>query len=161
MYKLVCFAILFVFALAGRVGETNLTVTDIVNIPDSPVKTACTNACSDTTSRVQACNSDPQCLCRNDTVSSLLACEQCMFTNLIDTFKPMPDFRAGSTPVLGAYSAACAAANITLQPAQTALTLPPAWNGPFVSVIPVPAAIFAVIVGSMLGMSSILILSNM
>ncbi|TFK69819.1 hypothetical protein BDN72DRAFT_796211 [Pluteus cervinus] len=160
---------LFFFVLAGRVlafdtltvGNNNLALSEIVDIPDSPLKTLCSANCTDTTSRIQACNGDATCLCRADTVAALQSCEQCMFTELVLTNKPMPDFRAGSTPVLSAYSTACGSANITLQATQVALALPPTWDGPFVAVLPFPVAIVTVIIGGGLGVSAILLLSNM
>jgi len=162
------FPLVFLLALAGRVlsfnitvGTMNLTISQILDIPDSPVKTACDGNCSIAQDTLQKCNDDTTCLCQNDTVAALLTCEQCMFTTLINTNKPKPDFRAGSTPVLSAYSASCKAANITLAPAQVGLQLPTNWDGPFVAILPFGAAIFTAIVGGTLGISAIFILSNM
>ncbi|KAL0952304.1 hypothetical protein HGRIS_006592 [Hohenbuehelia grisea] len=95
------------FLLASRalaftlsVGKVDLAVADILAIPDSPVKQACAAQCTQADQALRACNDDASCLCGPNTVSPLQACEQCMFTELIRTNKPLPDFRAGSTPVL-------------------------------------------------------------
>ncbi|TFK37661.1 hypothetical protein BDQ12DRAFT_632279 [Crucibulum laeve] len=155
-------------ALAGRVlafnitvGTRNLAATQLLDIPDSPVKTACNTNITAANQKIQACNDDTPCLCTNDTAAALLDAETCMFHFLINTKSQAPDFRAGSTPVLAAYSAACASANIKLAPAQTALQLPSTWDGPFVAILPTGGAIVTVIVGGMLGISALLILSNL
>ncbi|KAF8154061.1 hypothetical protein B0H34DRAFT_720131 [Crassisporium funariophilum] len=159
----------FLSLLAGRVLAFNITVgnkilnpAQILAIPDSPVKTACSADCNVAQSKLTACNDDATCLCNADTVSSLLTCETCMFHFLIATNKPAPDFRAGSNPVLVAYSTSCLSeGKITLTAEQTALILPNNWNGPFVAILPVGGAAVTVVVGSLLGIGLILILSNL
>jgi len=158
------FSFLAVRALAFNitVGSQILSPSDILDIPDSPVKTACNTNCSDTSSKFTACNDDANCLCGSDTVASLLACETCMFQFLINVNQPAPDFRAGSNPVLGAYATACLSqVNVTLAASQTALILPSTWDGPFVAILPVGGAAVTVIVGAVIGISALLILSNL
>lgn len=106
-----------------------------------------------------------------------------MFTQLINTNQKMPDPRAGSTPLISgtsppnphleprtltskrsytAYSAACLASqNVTLPVQSLKLALPASWDGPFDVVMGLPGTIVTVIVGAGLGMSAILLLSNM
>lgn len=85
-----------------------------------------------------------------------------MFHYLINTNTPAPDFRAGSTPVLQAYSSACnATANVVLAPNQIALQLPGTWDGPFVAVLPFGGALFVVILGGMIGMSALYMFANL
>jgi len=85
-----------------------------------------------------------------------------MFTELINKNEPMPDPRAGSSPALAAYSAACLASqNLTIPPTTIALALPGSWEGPFDAILNLPATIVTVIFGAGLGVSAILLLSNM
>ena len=161
------YSLFFIFVLASRVlsftitvGTRNLTTADILNIPDNVVKSACTSQCTTANSQIQACGDDASCLCKNETVSSLLTCEQCMFTKLIEVNQRL-DFRVGSNVVLSGYSAACkATANITLAPSQTALKLPPTWDGPFVAVLPLGGTVVAVGTGALLGLGALLLFSS-
>ncbi|GLB44126.1 putative P-loop containing nucleoside triphosphate hydrolase protein [Lyophyllum shimeji] len=164
MFSLVSFVL--IFALASRafafnitVGKQNLTTAQILDVPDSVVKTACATNCTAATSLIQACNNDSACLCKSDTVAALLNCEQCMFTKLVEINQKM-DFRVGSGSVLAGYAASCKAANITLAANQTALKLPSNWDGPFVAVLPVGGAVVAVITAGFLGISGLFLLSN-
>jgi len=85
-----------------------------------------------------------------------------MFTELINNNQPMPDPRAGSSPAISAYSAACLASqNITLPPPSIALALPDSWAGPLDIVMGLPGTIITVIIGAGLGGSAIFLLSNM
>ncbi|KAF5376095.1 hypothetical protein D9615_007757 [Tricholomella constricta] len=166
MFSFVSFVL--IFALASRafafnvtVNNRNLTTTQILNIPDSVVKTACATKCTNASQLIQSCNDDTACLCRADTVSALLQCEQCMFNKLVEVNKPM-DFRVGSQSVLSAYADACkATANITLAANQTALILPSTWDQSFIAVLPVGGAIVVVVTTTFLGMAAIFLLSNM
>ncbi|KIM41649.1 hypothetical protein M413DRAFT_135615 [Hebeloma cylindrosporum] len=158
----------FLGVLASQVLAFNITLGDktfaaaqLVDIPDSPVKAACSAICSSTTATLTACNDDATCLCQADTVASLLSCETCMFHNLIATNKPAPDVRAGSNVALGSYATACKTANQVLTPEQTLLQLPSNWDGPFVAVLPAGGAGVAVVVGGFLGISALMILSNL
>jgi hypothetical protein len=54
---------------------------------------------------MEACNGDDGCLCSNDTVTAITACQQCYFTTIIQGNRRMPDPRAGSTPALAGGSA--------------------------------------------------------
>ncbi|KAG6809829.1 hypothetical protein H0H92_014583 [Tricholoma furcatifolium] len=157
-------------ALASRALATfNITVNNVIlttdqifDVPTSAVTTACATDCTDASSALQACNDDATCLCSADSVASLLSCEQCMFTKLIEANEKAPDFRVGSQPLLSAYATSCSsAANVTLLANQTALQLPLDWDGPFVAVLPVPAAAIAVASAAILGSSALYILSNM
>lgn len=151
---------LTVFGFNVTVNSLNLTTSQILNIPDSIVKTACNTNCTTATSTIQACNDDPICLCKADTVTALLSCEQCMFNKAIAINQQM-DFRVGSQVLLTAYATSCkAVANITLAPEQTALELPATWDGPFGVVLPFGGVVITVIAGAFLGFSALLVLSN-
>ncbi|KAG5636988.1 hypothetical protein H0H81_006194 [Sphagnurus paluster] len=166
MYSFISFFL--VFALASRalafnitVGEKTLTTAQILNVPDSVVKTTCATTCNNANQLIQACNDDAACLCRDDTVNALFNCEQCMFTKLVEENLQL-DFRVGSAAVLSAYSGQCkAVANITLAANQTSLQLPASWDGPFVAVLPFGAALVVAAFGGIFGISAILLLSNM
>ncbi|RDB23510.1 hypothetical protein Hypma_009236 [Hypsizygus marmoreus] len=161
-------SLVFICALASRVlafsitvGSRNLTTTQILNVTDSVVTTACATNCTTASTQIQACNDDATCLCRADTVAALLTCEQCMFNKLVEVNKPM-DFRVGSQPVLSAYAASCkAAVNVTLAANQTSLTLPSTWDSLYVAVLPPAGAAVTVIAGAFLGISSLFLLSNL
>ncbi|KAG6916539.1 hypothetical protein DXG01_006422 [Tephrocybe rancida] len=147
-------------AFTVTVNGMNLTTSQLLSVPDSVVKIACATKCTAASSALQDCNDNASCLCRADTVASLLDCEQCMFTKLVQINQKM-DFRVGSQAVLSGYSAACKTANIAIAASQTALKLPPTWDGPFVAVLPIPLAAVAVGSAAVLGVSALFILSNM
>ncbi|KIM77386.1 hypothetical protein PILCRDRAFT_825345 [Piloderma croceum F 1598] len=166
------FALMMFVALAGRAMALNIvfggplgniTASQVLAIPDGQLKTDCQSSCDPANQAIQTCgDTNDSCLCNNATVSAILACEQCMFTELINQNAQMPDPRAGSTPALAAYSAACLASqNITLPPTSIALTLPASWVGPFDALLNLPATIITVMIGATLGGSAILLLSNM
>lgn len=50
---------------------------------------------------------------------------------------------------------------MTLAASQTALVLPDSWDGPFVAILPVGGVVVTVSVGAVLGLSALLILSNL
>jgi len=163
---------LFVVALAGRamalnivlgVPLGNLTASELLSVPDGPMKTNCASSCDPANQAIQACgDTNDACLCNNATVTAIVVCEQCMLTDLINRNQPKPDPRAGSNPALGAYAAACKGSqNITLSPLAISLTLPPTWDGPFDVEMGLPGTIVTVMTGAFLGVSAILLLSNM
>ncbi|KAL0072692.1 hypothetical protein AAF712_000455 [Marasmius tenuissimus] len=89
---------------------------------------------------------------------------------LIAANKPMPDVRAGSTPILGGYLASCTERNLTeeIKPnngfakaTDFALALPPNWDGPTGIFVPTVGLVLGVGTGTFLAVSSILLLSNM
>ncbi|PPQ90296.1 hypothetical protein CVT25_013121 [Psilocybe cyanescens] len=142
-------------------GKSVLTTDQMLAIPDSPVKTACASTCNVATTNLANCNDDVTCLCSNATVDSFVGCESCMLNYLITVNKPAPDPRAGSNPVVTGYAANCKAAGIVLAANQSALSLPDNWEGPFVAVLPTAGAAITVVVGAALGISALLILSNL
>jgi len=171
MHSFFTVAALFV-ALAGRAMALNIvtggplgniTASQVLAVPSGPLTSACQSSCDPATQAIQTCgDTNDSCLCNNATISALVTCEQCMFTQLINTNQKMPDPRAGSTPLISAYSAACLASqNITLPVTSLKLALPASWDGPFDAVMGLPGTIITVIVGAGLGMSAILVLSNM
>ncbi|KAF9526075.1 hypothetical protein CPB83DRAFT_730080, partial [Crepidotus variabilis] len=144
------------------VGKDKLDVSQILNIPDSPVKTACATNCSDTASKITNCANDPACLCAIETVTSLLGCESCMLNYLIKVNKPAPVPLAGSNVLMGAYAAACKEqAKVVLPANLTALTLPSTWDGPLVAVLPVGTAAIYAFFGGLFGISALYILSTL
>ena len=83
-----------------------------------------------------------------------------MFNFLVANFQEAPDIRAGSQAVLTAYGTACTAANETLDAAATMLELPAGWYGPEDIVMGTGGSVVAVIVGGLLGASSLYLLAN-
>lgn len=129
---------------------------------------------------LEACNDDA-CLCHNDTVTAITACQQCYFTTIIQENIQTLDPLAGSTPALAgestfdvlqdvstnflnlAYVAACQAPplNATIPATQVALTLPPGWNGPTDETLNLGETIVYVTTGAVIGIGSIVILCTM
>ncbi|KAF8272688.1 hypothetical protein EI94DRAFT_206128 [Lactarius quietus] len=167
-------SILFAFALVlagqalalnivigGNVG--NVSAENFLTVQDSTLTNLCQSSCGPATSAIQACNDDDACLCTNTTVTAITACQQCYFTNIIQENRQMPDPRAGSTPALAAYTAACKAssANVTVPATEIALTLPPDFYGPTDEHLNLGETIIYVGVGAMIGVGSIVILCTM
>ncbi|KAK1232164.1 hypothetical protein PQX77_004712 [Marasmius sp. AFHP31] len=130
----------------------------------------CETNCIEIKNTLAGTNGDAKQLCTNTTVKRLQECEQCMFTQLIAANKPMPDVRAGSTPVLGSYLASCEERKMTEEKEPNngfaaatafALALPDNWDGPTGIFIPTVGLVLGVGTGAFLGVSSILLLSNM
>ncbi|KAM6493419.1 hypothetical protein JOM56_011553 [Amanita muscaria] len=155
--------------LAGRVSAVfNLTVGNqvllagnILDIPSSGVQSACSTNCSAADATLKGCQDDSACLCRNNTISSLSACEQCMFDFLVARFQEAPDPKVGSQAVLDAYAAACQATNQTLTPRSTSLLLGPNWNGPEDTSLSTGGAVVVVTIGGLLGVSALYLLWNL
>ncbi|KAI0063305.1 hypothetical protein BV25DRAFT_1915228 [Artomyces pyxidatus] len=167
-------AILFAFILAfagralalnivigGSVG--NVSATDFLAVQDTKLNADCQSQCQPATQAIQACNDDDACLCDTATVAAVVACQQCMFTDIIHDNRKMPDPRAGSAPALSAYAAACLAspANVTVPATSLALTLPSNWDGPSALPLNLGETIVAVAAGAVLGVGSIVILCTM
>jgi len=141
-------------------GTQNLAAADV--LPSiTGVLGSCNSDCNPVQSALAACNDDASCLCASPLVKQFLACEQCMYETLINQNVHSPDPKAGSTPMLQGYSAACAAFNITLNATQTALVLPTNWDGPFGLGLNTVGTVFTVGAAVFLGVSSLLILSNL
>jgi hypothetical protein len=124
----------------------------------------CSSNCSIVQNELVACQNDATCLCTNTTlVAELRNCEQCMYQSLIEANAPMPpesDQKAGSTPMLVGYQTACSAFNFTLNATQVSLTLPANWDGPFGLGLNTGGTVVSVIFAFIIGMSSLVILSN-
>jgi len=155
-------------ALAGRALAFNVTVgnnlfqaTEVLSFTSTAVISSCDAGCATAQTAIAACNvDDTACYCSNTTTIPLNACEQCLFTALIDANKPAPDPRVGSNVVLAGWTANCVAAKIPVTPA-LALTLPDSWDGPFVAVFPTAIGWVIAVTGGVLGSSLIYMLCNM
>ncbi|KAK0497704.1 hypothetical protein EDD18DRAFT_1158976 [Armillaria luteobubalina] len=173
--------------LAGRVFAFtfNVTVTPaLANLPPSELLnftfpseiSACQATCDTASGVIASCTGaaqaatpapDPSpdpasgCLCANSTVAALLSCEQCIYVAQIAANVPRSDPRAGSQPLLIAYSAACTAAGIPLLVAQSALTLPANWDGPAGLHLSVVGTVFTVMAATGMGVGAMWILSNL
>ncbi|PBK92666.1 hypothetical protein ARMGADRAFT_1013207 [Armillaria gallica] len=170
--------------LAGRVFafSFNVTVTpalaalpplELLNFTFSAPIDSCQSFCNNASSVITTCTSSAQaatpspdgtpdpasgCLCSDSTVSALLNCEQCIYTAQIAANVPRSDPRAGSQPLLAAYAAACAAANITVK---AALTLPENWDGPAGMHLSVVGTVFTVMAATGMGVGAMWVLSNL
>jgi len=163
-----------VVLLAGQALGQNLNVTfgrppsalppsQMIFLPPGDLQTTCQDKCNPAIASFQACGDSNNivCLCTNATMQQFYDCQQCMFTKLIQLNKPMPDPRAGSTPLMAAFSGACGnnnVANVTV-PALP-LVLPDNWNGPYNVILGTPATIVTVAFGGFLGAGALYILSN-
>ncbi|KAF7315255.1 hypothetical protein MIND_00039900 [Mycena indigotica] len=160
--KLVSIALLT--ALAGRALAFNVSVnkvvyqsTEVFDFNFTPVIASCQTSCNTAKATINACN-DIGCFCGNTTTTELVACEQCIFTAIVDANVPPPDVRAGSNQILAGWTTNCAAANLTVT---LGLELPASWDGPFVSVFPTAVGWVIAVTGGCLGVSLIYMLSNM
>ncbi|KAG7447288.1 uncharacterized protein BT62DRAFT_1004866 [Guyanagaster necrorhizus] len=181
------FSILLSLFLAGRVFAFtfNVTVTpalatlaplQLLNFSFTGAIDSCQSLCNDASTAFANCTASSQaatpapdptpdpasdCLCANSTVVALVSCEQCIFSAQIAANLRPNDPRAGSQPLLTAYSASCAAANINLTTSQTALTLPANWDGPSGIHLSVAGTVFTVMAATGLGGSAMWMLSNL
>ncbi|KAJ7070636.1 hypothetical protein C8F01DRAFT_1244355 [Mycena amicta] len=167
--KLVSVALLTALSLAGRALAFNVSVnkvvfqsTEIFDFTFTPVIASCQTSCATAKTTIDACTNatDAACFCANTTTIPLEACEQCIFTAIVDANVPPPDVRAGSNQILSGWTSNCAAAKIPVAPA-FALALPASWDGPFVAVFPTAIGWVIAVTGGCLGVSLIYMLSNM
>ncbi|KAF5392096.1 hypothetical protein D9757_003353 [Collybiopsis confluens] len=145
-------------------GTQSLSATQLLPAANEFVGSlaGCNANCSAAQTQLASCNDDASCLCNTtQTVKSLRDCEQCMYQSLIRDNKPLPDPKAGSTPILVGYQTACTAFNFTLAPAQVSLTLPSTWDGPFGLGLGTAGTVVTVAAGFFISTSGILILSNL
>jgi len=138
MYKLSTIFIAFFTLLAGRVYALNITLNaggvgtvpadQFLTVNDPDLQGACQTTCQPGENTINACQND-ECLCSNQTLIQITACEQCYFAELIKENRPFPggDIRAGGQAALTAYATACNQSTTTLM----ALQLPSTWDGPF------------------------------
>jgi len=155
-------------ALAGRALAFNVTIgkalfqaTEVLNFTFTPLIQPCFDQCNQVVSTIDSCASGTNstaCYCDSNLTTPLQTCEQCMFTILVDNNKPQPDVRAGANQVLAGWTANCPAPNFTVA---LALTVPPSWDGPFVSVFPEAIGIVIAAIGGILGSALIYMLCNM
>ncbi|KAG5728204.1 hypothetical protein E4T56_gene19084 [Termitomyces sp. T112] len=152
------------FSITVDLPKENVTLYTsqlLINFPDS-MSSPCNVNCSITNQTLKACNDDPNCLCDVTNVAKFHDCEQCQFTQLVETNQKMEDLRVGSQAVLSGYTAICTnLTNVTLTASQTKLTLPEDWDGPLVAVLPVGGVVVAVGFTVILGVSALFILSNL
>ncbi|ESK93634.1 hypothetical protein Moror_1532 [Moniliophthora roreri MCA 2997] len=169
-------ALSFFFALAGQVtaqrdAGINATVggqlvlasqfLDGIDFSTEPLASCNTN-CSATKSILTTPGVTNATLCDDSTAASLLACQQCMYEALIKANKPLPDPKAGSTPLLQGYQTSCKeVGNKPLNKTQVALVVPPFWDGPLGIGIPTAGLPFAVGFAAIFGTSAIVMLSTM
>ncbi|KAK0463179.1 uncharacterized protein EV420DRAFT_1523167 [Desarmillaria tabescens] len=180
-------SILLSLFLAGRVFafSFNVTVTpalatlppsELLNFSFTGAIDSCQSLCNDASTAISNCTVSAQaattapdptpdpasdCLCSNTTVLALLTCEQCIYTAQIAANVRPNDPRAGSQPLLAAYSASCAAAKINLTAPQTALTLPANWDGPAGIHLSAVGTVFTVMAATGLGVGAMWLLSNL
>jgi len=167
-------ALSLLFLLASQVSAFTFNVTfgtdnlaPDATFPDptilnGPVLSTCASNCSAVNQTLASCDNNATCLCAESLVTLYVACEQCMYNAVIKANVPAPDDKAGSTPMLQAYSAACAAFDYTnITTAFVALHLAPNWDGPFGLGLNLVGTVFSVGAAFILAMSSLLLLSNL
>ncbi|KAK7045640.1 hypothetical protein VNI00_007473 [Paramarasmius palmivorus] len=122
----------------------------------------CSTNCTSARGTIDQAGGSLTTLCSNETAKALLDCQQCLYTALIKANKPLPDLRAGSTPLLQGYSQSCTqVANVNLTKEQTSLVLPPFWDGPNGIGIPMIGLPFAIGFATIFGTGAIVMLSTM
>ncbi|KAH9948450.1 hypothetical protein B0H21DRAFT_689975, partial [Amylocystis lapponica] len=153
-----------VLALNITVGGTVGTIpaSEFLTVNDAQLMNDCQTQCAPGMSAIQACgDTNDACLCDSATVTSITACEQCMFNDIITLNARVADPRAGSTPALAAYAAACLLSNITVPATEITLVLPSNWDGPFGLGVGTVGTAITVIVGAMLGSGAIYVVNTM
>ncbi|OJT01576.1 hypothetical protein TRAPUB_7972 [Trametes pubescens] len=158
-----------VFALGVNItGLTTLSATDFLAPADASLA-SCSNPapnagpCTLALANVTACGTDDGCLCNNATVLSIVACEECMFTQLVNDNRRPSDPRAGQTSAIAAYGAACTVANhtIALTKDEIALTVPSNWDGPFGQGLTTLGTVVTVAAGAFIGVGMITVVNTM
>ncbi|OBZ74572.1 hypothetical protein A0H81_05407 [Grifola frondosa] len=164
MRSLSIFALLVV--LAGQALALNISVggsvgtvlaSDFLNIPDAELMTDCQSECNPCHRPVAT---PTHCLCSPPTLDDIRQCEQCMFNDLIVKNRKSPDPRAGSTPALAAYAAACSV-SLQIDVAAPTLTVPPDWDGPFGLSLNIAGTVVTLIAATVLASGSFFILNTM
>jgi len=155
-------AIALNISIAGMMG--NLTASQFLSISDQELVSDCQTQCQAGVTAIQNCgDNDNTCLCSNDTVAAITACQQCWFTDLIHQNRESSDPRAGSTAALQAYVAACAdpSVNITVSAKEIALAIPADWDGPLGVGLGTAATVITAIAAAALGTGAIFVVSTM
>jgi len=149
----------FNFSLPGFTG--NLSASELFQVNDQQLATDCQSQCQPGMNLVQTCgDNNAPCLCSNDTVIGITACQQCMFADLIHNNRVSNDSRAAGTSTLQIYAAACQDSGYKVN-ASIALTVPPDWDGNFGAHLNIAATVVTVIAGAALGIGAITIVSTM
>ncbi|KAI0289636.1 hypothetical protein BC826DRAFT_1030561 [Russula brevipes] len=148
-------------SIGGPVG--NVTADKFLTVQDDRLTSQCQSSCGPANTAIQACDGNDACLCSNGTVTAITACQQCYFTSIIQDNRKMPDPRAGSTPALAAYVAACLAppTNITVPATEVALTLPRGWDGPTGVTLNLGETVVYVMTAAILAVGSLTIVCTM
>ncbi|KAH9846580.1 hypothetical protein C2E23DRAFT_890756 [Lenzites betulinus] len=151
------FALSIDYPVPGITG--NITAAQFL-APNDPALAACSAECPLAINAVQACGTDDKCLCNaTTTVPLILACEQCMFNQLIHDNRLPQDPRAGQSTAFAAYSAACS--SISPIPATFGLVPPPDWDGPFGQGLTTFGTVVSVIAATVLGVGMITVVNIM
>ncbi|EIW56561.1 uncharacterized protein TRAVEDRAFT_170487 [Trametes versicolor FP-101664 SS1] len=145
-----------------------LSATQFLGTSD-PSLAACSSgqpkldACTFALGNITACGTDDGCLCSNATVLSIVACEECMFTQLVNDNRRPVDLLAGQTSAIAAYSAACTAVNhtIPLTAKEIALAVPTNWDGPFGQGLTTLGTVVTVAAGAFIGVGMITVVNTM
>ncbi|KAI8972619.1 hypothetical protein BD414DRAFT_525275 [Trametes punicea] len=163
-------AAFFAFFAGQALARLNITIDGLGVIPASqflsvndPVRNDCSNDCDPANAAIQGCGDDnDSCLCRNDTVSAILNCQECMFTQLIHLNRRPEDPRAGQATALTAYSTACNnSLGSPLATSQITLTVPSDWDGPFGQGLNTFGTVVSVAAAAILGSGLIAVVNTM
>ncbi|KAI0351587.1 hypothetical protein OH77DRAFT_1498391 [Trametes cingulata] len=162
----------FLAAFAGQVLALNISIAGIPgNITASnfltssdPAFSACSSDCAPALANITACgDTNDACLCSNQTtiIPAIVACEQCMFEQLIHDNRRPQDPRAGQTSAITAYTTACSNLNFTIPANITKLALPSDWDGPFGQGLTTLGTVVSVIAAAVLGTGMITVVNTM
>ncbi|KAF9047009.1 hypothetical protein BDP27DRAFT_1346227, partial [Rhodocollybia butyracea] len=122
----------------------------------------CQGQCNSVNSNFTQCNDDSGCICAQGLATSFLQCEQCMYENVIQANVQMPDAKTGSAAMITAYQTACGSSGQPVLKSLSTMHVPTSgWDGPFGLGLNLVGTIFSVGAAFFLGMSGLLLLSNM
>ncbi|KIY62178.1 hypothetical protein CYLTODRAFT_494817 [Cylindrobasidium torrendii FP15055 ss-10] len=162
LFAVLSFILLAALAFNITLGTSVIQASDLLNFPLEGNFASCAANCTTAQTAIDDGGSDATSICSAETASKVLSCQQCLFTSLLAANTLPPDPRMGSQPFLAAYGTSCAAdANVTFTAPQTALALPPFWDGPTGIEVPLVGLVFVVGAGAFMGIGAIVLLSNM
>jgi len=134
----------------------NLTASQILKQSDIDTL-GCDSNCTAVQTAFQTCtDTNVNCLCQPSTIVALQTCEQCMFTSMINSNIEPPSPLAGSSAVLTAYAGATGCNRTE----SFVLTTPPGFLGTFEFELATAPDVVVVTIGGLLGLSALLLLSN-
>ena len=86
--------------ITGVFPNQNITSSQMLEIPTGDYTETCSSTCSPLNTTIINCAENTTCVCADTVVTQLVACEQCMFNDLVKQNERAPDPRVGSNLLL-------------------------------------------------------------